>query len=122
MSITFSVLLVFTLALNNKLGMDESQAVTVSFLTLAFAQLWHIFNMRARNTSLLKNDVTSNPYVWGALGLCAALLILSVYLPPMAAILKLVNPGASGWLIVLTASSFTCVIGQLLKLRAKDSA
>jgi len=40
----------------------------------------------------------------------------------MAAILKLVNPGVSGWLLVLTASSLTCLIGQLLKLRAKGSA
>jgi Ca2+-transporting ATPase len=120
MSITFSVLLVFALTLNNMLGTDESQAVTLSFLTLAFAQLWHIFNMRDRNTSLLRNDITSNPYVWGALGLCVALLILSVYLPPMAGILKLVNPGFGGWLLVLAASSFTCLIGQLLKLRAKD--
>ncbi|KPK43156.1 MAG: ATPase [Phycisphaerae bacterium SG8_4] len=119
MSITFSVLLVFALALKNMLGLDESQAVTVSFLTLAFAQLWHIFNMRARKTSLLKNDITSNPYVWGALALCTVLLILSVYLPPMAAILKLVNPGVSGWLLVLAASSLTCLIGQLFKLRAK---
>ncbi|KPK38962.1 MAG: ATPase, partial [Phycisphaerae bacterium SG8_4] len=119
MSITFSVLLVFALALKNMLGLDKSQAVTVSFLTLAFSQLWHIFNMRARKTSLLKNDVTSNPYVWGALGLCTVLLILSVYLPPMAAILKLVNPGVSGWLLVLAASSITCLVGQLLKLRAR---
>jgi Ca2+-transporting ATPase len=118
-SMTFSVLLAFWLAYN-KLGMDDSQAVTVSFLTLAFAQLWHIFNMRGRNTSLLNNDITSNPYVWGALGLCVALLVLSVYLPVMAGILKLVNPGVSGWLLVLTASSFTCLIGQLWKLRAKD--
>jgi len=121
MSITFSVLLAFALAYK-MLGLDESQAVTVSFLTLAFAQLWHIFNMRDRNTSLLSNDITRNPYVWGALGLCVVLLILSVYLPPMAGILKLVNPGFGGWLLVLAASSFACLIGQLLKLRAKDSA
>jgi len=118
-SMTFSVLMAFWFAYK-VLGMDDSQAVTVSFLTLAFAQLWHIFNMRDRNTSLLRNDITSNPYVWGALGLCVALLILSVYLPLMAGILKLVNPGVSGWLLVLAASSFTCLIGQLLKLRAKD--
>jgi Ca2+-transporting ATPase len=73
--------------------------------------------MRAKSTSLLKNDVTSNPYVWAALGLCTALLILAVYQPFMAGLLKLVNPGLAGWLLVLAASSMTCFIGQLWKLR-----
>jgi Ca2+-transporting ATPase len=114
MSLTFSVLLAFTLAFK-MLKMDETQAVTVSFLTLAFAQLWHIFNMRARGTSLLKNDVTSNRYVWGALGLCVVLLIFSVYLPFMAAILKLVDPGLGGWLLVIGASSLTPLIGLVRK-------
>ncbi|MBC8468378.1 MAG: cation-translocating P-type ATPase [Planctomycetes bacterium] len=114
-SITFSVLLSFWLAFR-MLKMDHNQAVTVSFLTIAFAQLWHIFNMRAKSTSLLKNDVTGNPYVWAALGLCTTLLILVVYQPFMARILKLANPGLAGWLLVLATSSMTCLIGQLLKL------
>jgi Ca2+-transporting ATPase len=117
-SLTFSVLLSFWLAFR-MLKMDQDQAVTVSFLTLAFAQLWHIFNMRAKSTSLLKNDVTSNPYVWAALGLCTMLLILVVYHPFMAGLLKLANPGFAGWLLVLTTSSMTCFIGQLWKLRSK---
>jgi len=117
--ITFSVLLAFVLAFK-MLGMDEGQAVTVSFLTLAFAQLWHVFNMRARATKLLKNDITSNPYVWGALGLCTVLLILVVYVPFMAGILKLADPGVWGWLLVLGASWLPCFVGQLWKLRGKD--
>lgn len=114
--LTFSVLLAFGLAFK-MLGMEADRAVTVSFLTLAFAQLWHIFNMRARGTKLFKNDVASNPYVWGALGLCTVLLILAVYLPFMAGILKLADPGVGGWLLVLAASWLTCFVGQLWKLR-----
>ena len=114
-SLTFSVLLAFGLAFKI-LDMETDQAVTVSFLTLAFAQLWHIFNMRARGTHLLKNDVTGNPYVWGALGLCVTLLILAIYLPFLSGILSLVNPGIAGWVLVLAASSLTCLLGQLWKL------
>ena len=113
--ITFSVLVSFWLAFK-MLKMDQNQAVTVSFLTLAFAQLWHIFNMRAKSTNLFKNDITENPYVWAALGLCTTLLILVVYQPFLAGILKLSDPGISGWLLVLAASSLTCILGQLLKL------
>ena len=118
-SLTFSVLLAFGLAFK-MLDMDVDQAVTVSFLTLAFAQLWHIFNMRSRGTHLFKNDVTSNPYVWGALGLCVTLLILAIYLPFLAGILKLVDPGIAGWVLVLAASLITCLIGQLWKLWTKS--
>jgi len=117
--LTFSVLLAFGLAFK-MLGMETNEAVTVSFLALAFAQLWHIFNMRARNTQLFNNDITRNPYVWGALGLCVILLILAVYLPFLAGVLELTNPGIGGWLLVLAASTLTCFAGQLLKLLVKN--
>jgi Ca2+-transporting ATPase len=117
--ITVSVLLPFALALK-VFGMNEEQAVTISFLTLAFAQLWHIFNMRAKGTRVLSNDITRNPYVWGALGLCVVLLILAVYLPFMAEILTLSDPGPKGWLLVLTASSLTCLVGQLWKILKRN--
>ena len=133
MLLTFSVLLAFGIAfklpgpekweeLSRAELWDERKklAITISFLTLAFAQLWHIFNMRAPKTRVLKNDVTRNPFVWGALGLCIALLILVVYVPFMADILELSNPGPAGWLLVLAASSLTCVIGQLWKVWAKE--
>jgi len=113
--ITFSVLLAFALAFK-MLGMDEKQAVTVSFLTLALAQLWHIFNMRGRGTTLLDNEVVKNAFVWAALALCVALLLVAVYVPFFAGILSLTNPGLKGWLLILAASSLTCVIGQLSKL------
>jgi Ca2+-transporting ATPase len=77
--------------------------------------------MRAKSTNLLKNDVTGNPFVWAALGLCTALLILVVYQPFMAGILELVNPDLAGWLLVLVTSSMTCFIGQLWKIRDKQS-
>jgi Ca2+-transporting ATPase len=53
-------------------GIDEARAVTLSFLSLVLAQLWHVFNMRDRGTHLIRNDITRNPYVWGALALCVA--------------------------------------------------
>ena len=124
MLLTFSVLLAFGLAF--KLPGPETDeerenlAVTISFLTLAFAQLWHIFNMRAAKTRVLRNDVTSNRFVWGALGLCTVLLILVVYVPFMANILSLSNPGWAGWLLVLAASSLTCIIGQLWRVRSGE--
>ena len=49
------------------LGLDEHSTVTVTFLTLALAQLWHVFNMRHPTSGLLRNEITRNPWIWLAL-------------------------------------------------------
>ncbi|MCF7956415.1 MAG: cation-transporting P-type ATPase [Phycisphaerae bacterium] len=109
------VLTAFTLAFK-LLGLDERGAVTISFLTLAFAQLWHIFNMRGANTHWTDNEIVSNRFVWGALVLCTALLVGSVYTPFMARVLSLSNPGVKGWTLIIVASSMTCVVGEVWRL------
>jgi P-type Ca2+ transporter type 2C len=102
--ITASVLGALVLA-QRWLGMDREQAVTISFLTLAFAQLWHVFNMRNPKADVLRNIITRNPFVWGALGLCTLLLAATVYLPGLSTILQVVNPGLNGWLLILVMSA-----------------
>ncbi|MGD2050206.1 MAG: cation-transporting P-type ATPase [Chloroflexota bacterium] len=112
--ITLAVLGSLGLALT-WLGMPNEQAVTVSFLTLAAAQLWHVFNMRDLGTSLIRNEITTNLYVWGALALCAILLLLAVYLPVLSDVLSTVDPGLNGWLLVLAMSVLPTIVGQVLK-------
>lgn len=60
--ITAATLSAFVLALGY-FAMGERSALTVALLTLAFAQLWHVFNMRDPGTGLLLNEVTRNPWV-----------------------------------------------------------
>ncbi|HEX5760602.1 MAG TPA: cation-transporting P-type ATPase [Thermoanaerobaculia bacterium] len=97
------------------LGLGEERAVTVAFLTLAFAQLWHVFNMRAPGSALFANEVTRNPYVWGSLVLCAGLLLATVALPPLAAVLHLAAPGAAGWGVAAVMSLLPLALGQAFK-------
>lgn len=94
-------------------GIAEHKLVTVSFLTLAFAQLWHVFNMRSLRSGILKNEVTENLYVWGALILCSLLLIASVYTPILSTVLKTERIGLHGWAIALGMSFVPLLIGQL---------
>jgi Ca2+-transporting ATPase len=120
-TITIAVLGALVLAING-LHMEERQAVTVSFLTLAFAQLWHVFNMRDPGTDFFRNEVTQNRYVWGALALCTALLLIAVYLPILSGVLKIKHPGAKGWLVVLVMSLIPWAVGQVAKsIGRKDS-
>ena len=113
--ITASVLSAFWIALDG-LGMDADHAITVSFLVLAFAQLWHVFNLRGRGTTLFRNDIVRSPYVWGALGICVVLLMAAVYLPGLSDVLKLHHPGAKGWLVIIGMSLVPLIVGQALRL------
>jgi Ca2+-transporting ATPase len=91
------------------------EAVTISFLTLAFGRLWHVFNMRETESGLFRNEITVNLYIWGALGICTALLLLATYTPGVSTVLSLVHPGLQGWGLIIGASFVPLVLGQLLK-------
>jgi len=113
LAITASVLGVFAIGFT-WLHMDTGQAVTVSFLTLAFTQLWHVFNMRESGSGFIRNDITRNSFVWLALALCFGLLLAAVYLPGISAVLKMVPPDKMGWLIMIIMSLVPLAIGQVL--------
>ncbi len=119
--ITAAVLSALSVALH-VLGMPEERAVTVSFLTLGFAQLTHVFNMRAPRARLLSNEVTRNLWVWGALLLCAGLMLMAVYVPLLARVLHTSDPGVAGWLVVAAGSLAPLLVGQIGKELRKPSA
>ncbi len=100
------------------LGVGEAEAVTMSFLTLALAQLWHVFNMRDPGTPLLRNVVTRNPYVWAALFLCIVLIALAYALPPLSQVLRLAPLDGTAWTIVVAMSTGPWIVGQALKFRS----
>lgn len=90
---------------------DEKRAVTISFLTLGFSKLWFVFNLRDRGSSFFRNDVIRNPWIWGAIVLCAALLLAAVYLPGLNDILSTEDPGWKGWLLLLGLSLIPLLVG-----------
>jgi Ca2+-transporting ATPase len=95
--------------------LGPQRATTISFLILAFAQLWHVFDMRKNHTGLFKNGVVRNAFVWMALALCILLLLAAVYVPFMARLLSISRPGLTGWLMVLGGSLAPMLISQMLK-------
>ena len=101
------------------LGVPAKDAVTVAFLTLALAQLWHVFNMRNVGTGPLRNEITRNPYIWAALGLCLFLVFSAVYLPGLSAILALRPPTAAEWGLAIGFSIVPWAIGQVAKQRRR---
>lgn len=97
------------------LDAGREEAVTVSFLTLALAQLWHVFNMRDDSGRWLRNEISGNPWIWVALPLCLVLVGAAVYLPPLADVLSLEPPGGAGWALVMGASLVPLFLAPLLR-------
>jgi Ca2+-transporting ATPase len=94
------------------LGLDARQSVTVTFLTLAFAQIWHAFNMRNAQAGLVVNEVTRNGWLWGAIVLCTILLAAPPYMPPVAHLLHLAPLTAPMWGVVLVCSLAPLAVTQ----------
>jgi Ca2+-transporting ATPase len=97
------------------LGFEERQAVTVSFLTLAFSKLWFVFNLRSQGSRFLDNDIVTNPFVAASILLCILLLVAAVYLPGLSMVLKTAPVGISGWILLLGMSCVPFVFGQGLR-------
>lgn len=112
---TASVLVAFAIALG-EFEMSVQSATTVSFLTLAFAQLWHVLNMRQRHSRLFVNEITRNRWVWGALGLCTVILLAATYATPLADVLSIKPPDGRSWGLILGMSLVPLVVGQAVRL------
>lgn len=113
--IAVSILASFTIS-QTVLGLNSEEAVTISFLTLGFSRLWHVFNMRGDDSNFFINEITKNKYIWTAFGICFILLLAAIYLPPVASILNTRQPNFEGWLLVFGSSFLPLIVGQLLKL------
>ncbi|WP_425050179.1 cation-translocating P-type ATPase [Psychromarinibacter sp. S121] len=68
----------FYWALGRDLGLPVAQ--TMAFVTLMFAQMWHIFDART-TTTLFRKSPLGNPKLLMAVGLAIALSALAVYSP-----------------------------------------
>lgn len=91
---------------------STSEAVTITFVTLALAQVWNVFNMRSPDSGLFANDVTRNRYVWGAIPLCITLTIVPVLVPGLSDIMGLESLDLAGWTLAVGASLMPLVTGQ----------
>jgi Ca2+-transporting ATPase len=101
------------------LHFDADRAVTVSFCTLAFAQLWHVFNMRDNIGQVFNNEITRNAWIWAAIVICVALILTAIYAPLPSAVLGLTDPGTNGWLVILPMSLLPLFFAPLARLVAR---
>lgn len=88
----------------------------VAFITLAFAQIFHVFNMSSKHSDLLRNEITKNKFVWIAVLICSSLLVLVYALPPVRLALSLEKLSVSLWSVSIGAGLIPLVFVQIYKI------
>ncbi len=95
---------------------DSHMLNNVAFITLAFAQLFHVFNMASFHSKLFFNEITKNRFVWLAIVVCTGLMILVYALPQTRLVLGLVELPIQVWGVSLLASLLPVLVVQIYKV------
>jgi len=61
------------------------------------------------------DEVTENPWVWGAVALCTVLLVATVYLPGLPGVLSTIDPGGAGGALVAGASVTPVAVARIIR-------
>lgn len=112
--LTIATLGAFVLTLEAGGPAATERAVTVAFASLAFGQLFHLFNARSGGRPLGLRRLLTNRWAWGAVVLVAALQLAALFLPWLQRPLGTVALEAGDWLRVAVASILPLLVGQAL--------
>ena len=93
-------------------GEGGARAVTVAFMTLALAQIFHLGNARAAGPVLGWRRATSNRWALAAVAVTVGLQLAAVYAPPLARLLHVVPLAARDWLTIVPCALLPAVAGQ----------
>ncbi len=100
-------------------GEEGATANTMAFATLTLSQLFHAFNVRSEDKSLLHQGLFSNPAMNRAfcLGLCLQVAVLS--LPPLQEVFSVTPMGQEQWITVLALAMLPIPLCELSKVHAR---
>lgn len=97
------------------LGTDEAVANNFAFYTLILAQLWNVFNLTGVKESFFRNEVTRNPWVWGAIVLSVGVMVACFHIPLMREVLSLTDITWAHFGYILLFSLAPVAVVQLVK-------
>lgn len=87
----------------------------VAFITLTFAQLFHVFNMSSDGSGFLKNEITRNKFVWAAILICSALTASIFAVPGLGLVLGLSALPVKLWGVAITLSLLPLAVIQVYR-------
>jgi len=97
-------------------GEGLQHAVTITFMTLAMAQVFHTFSARSQTRSMFSARLFTNGWLWGATLICVLLQLAAVYLPLLRDILRTVPLTAADWGLIASGSLLPVAVVELVKL------
>ena len=112
--ITVATLASFLWALGSGEG-HLPRAMTVAFMTLALAQLFHVFSARSFELPIWSRALQRNPWIWRAFALTVGLQLAAVYFPPLRSVLGTIPLSLGDWAVIAAASILPLVLGQVVK-------
>lgn len=87
----------------------------LAFYTLILAQLLNVFNLPRRNISFIRNEVTTNPWIWAALALTLVIMIVVYHIPILQEVLSLVNLEWIHFLMIFLFAAGAVLLTQIIK-------
>lgn len=94
---------------------DPEISTTMAFLTLGLIQLFHAFNVRSSNNSVVVGLLHNRWMFWAMLA-SAALQVLVVLIVPLESFFDVTRLNATQWLYVLIASFAIVPVSEIIKL------
>lgn len=99
-------------------------ARTMAFATLVFCQLFHVFDCRSENLSILEKGLFSNPFLVLAVLISTLMFLAVIYLPTARSLFDTAVLSSSQWAVLLTCSglpTFLIGIRRLILHRRRSS-
>lgn len=99
-------------------GYSNTEVVTMSFLALAFVEIFHGFNMRSTQNSIFKIGVFSNKYMWyaGIISAILAVILIVVPITPIQNALGITQLTGIEWLVTIAISFAIIPLFEIHKL------
>ena len=98
---------------------DQRSCNNVAFITLTFAQLFHVFNMSSNGSRFVNNEITRNKWVWIAILICSCLILLVFAVPGLRLVLGLSILSFNLWVVAITVSLLPLTVFQAFKAGRK---
>jgi Ca2+-transporting ATPase len=96
-------------------GIRADRAVTMNFMALSLAQVFHLGNARSVRPVATRALALSNRAAVGAVAFVVILQVSTTLVTPLARLLHVVMLTPLEWLVVLTVSAVPAVVGQTIK-------
>jgi Ca2+-transporting ATPase len=98
---------------------DSGHATTLAFMTLAFAQIFHLGNARSGLPVVRPSRIISNPYAVAAVLFTTGLQVLTVEFGPLALVLQTHPLSSEDWWVIGALALIPAFTGQTIKLIAR---